>query len=91
METPAAFDRSISYSTPTHQRSIFGRAIAGCHLLFSGYSNLGINSSQRSESYHVPMREITCDLLSLAESAQKLTQTYLQRLQALELDEIQLE
>jgi hypothetical protein len=36
------------------------------------YSNLGVNSSQRGESYHVPMREITSGLLSLEESAKRL-------------------
>jgi hypothetical protein len=36
------------------------------------YVNLGVNANQRSESYHVPMREITSGLLSLEESARKL-------------------
>jgi hypothetical protein len=48
-----------------------------------------VNASQRSESYHVPMREITSGLLSLEESAKRLTQTCLERLQMLELDEVQ--
>src|SRR3989440_2119574 len=52
-------------------------------------ANLGINASQRSESYHVPMREITSGLLSLEESAKRLAQTCLERLQTLELDEVQ--
>jgi hypothetical protein len=52
-------------------------------------TNLGINASQRSESYHVPMREITNGLLSLEESAKRLAQTCLERLQTLELDEVQ--
>jgi hypothetical protein len=42
------------------------------------YANLGVSSSQRSESYHVPMREITRGLLSLEESARRLSQTCLQ-------------
>jgi hypothetical protein len=53
------------------------------------YANLDINSSQRSESYYIPIREITNGLLSLKESAKRLGQTRLQRLQALELDEVQ--
>ena len=35
------------------------------HCYTKLYSNLGVNSSQRSESYHVPMLEITNGLLSL--------------------------
>jgi hypothetical protein len=53
------------------------------------YTDLGVNSSQRSETYHVPMREITSGFLSLEESAKRLAQTCLQHLQALELDEVQ--
>jgi hypothetical protein len=53
------------------------------------YANLGVNASQRSESYHVSMREITSGLLSLEESARRLSRTCLQRLQMLELDEVQ--
>lgn len=45
-----------------------------CHTKLS--TNLGVNANQRSESYHVPMREITSGLLSLEESAKRLTQIY---------------
>jgi hypothetical protein len=59
------------------------------HCYTKLYSNLKVNSSQRSESYHIPMREISSGLLSLEESAKRLAQTCLQRFQALELDEVQ--
>ena len=53
------------------------------------FANLGVNANQRSENYHVPMCEITSGLLSLEESAKRLTQTCLSRLEMLELDEVQ--
>ena len=53
------------------------------------YANVGVNAGQRSESYHESMREIASGLLSLEESARRLSQTCLQRLQMLELNEVQ--
>ena len=41
METPGAFDRSIRFSVPTHQRSTFDRAIAGLPPAFLGFPTTG--------------------------------------------------
>ena len=41
------------------------RRVVHCYTKL--YSNLVVNSSQRGESYHVPMREITSGLVSLEE------------------------
>ena len=37
METPTAFDHSIRFSVPTHQRSTFGRATVGLPPAFLGF------------------------------------------------------
>jgi hypothetical protein len=41
METPAAFDHSIRFSVPTHQRSTFDRAVAGLPPAFLGFPTTG--------------------------------------------------
>jgi hypothetical protein len=58
-------------------------------LLYEALCQPRRNANQRSESYHVPMCEITSGLLSLEKSAKRLTQTCLSRLEMLELDEVQ--
>jgi hypothetical protein len=46
------------------------RRVVHCYTKL--YANLGVNSSQRGESYHISMREITSGLLSLEESGRRL-------------------
>jgi hypothetical protein len=41
METPAAFDHSIRFSVPTHQRSTFDRAIAALPPALLGFPTTG--------------------------------------------------
>ena len=41
MEAPSAFDHSIRYSVPTHQRSVFNSAIAGLPPAFLRFPTTG--------------------------------------------------